>query len=154
MKCRVDKMSSWQNVKLTKCRVDKMSSWQNVKLTKCWVDKMLSRWNVTVPNVFICLARDQIQNRKRTAKSDSFHRARKWYLALIIFRKSVLFNKWLQVDEPFNNKLEMVEIRAGCVCETGSAETRPLKDWNMNHFKTGSNKLDRQGPILQNFLRP
>jgi len=26
-KCEAYKMSSWQNVKLTKCQVDKMSSW-------------------------------------------------------------------------------------------------------------------------------
>ncbi len=40
------KMSSWQNVKLTKCQADKMSSWQNVKLTKCQADKIWSRQNV------------------------------------------------------------------------------------------------------------
>ncbi len=40
MKCQVDEMSSWQNVKLMKSQVDKiledeMSSGWNVKLTKC-----------------------------------------------------------------------------------------------------------------------
>ncbi len=44
-KCQVDKIwwtGKLTNVKLTKCQVDKMSSWQNVKLTKCQVDKMAS----------------------------------------------------------------------------------------------------------------
>jgi hypothetical protein len=27
MKCQVDEMSSWWNVKLMKCQVDEMSSW-------------------------------------------------------------------------------------------------------------------------------
>ncbi len=46
MSSKVDEMSSWQNVKLTKCQVDKMSSWQNVKLTKCQIDKMSIWQNV------------------------------------------------------------------------------------------------------------
>jgi len=48
MKCRVDKMSCWQNVMLTKCRVDKMLCWQNVVLTKCRVDKMSCWQNIVL----------------------------------------------------------------------------------------------------------
>ncbi len=37
---KIDTMSIWQNVNLTKCQFDKMSIWQNVNLTKCQFDKM------------------------------------------------------------------------------------------------------------------
>ncbi len=46
MKCQVDEMSSWWNVKLMKCPVDEMSSWWNVQLMKCQVDEMSSWWIV------------------------------------------------------------------------------------------------------------
>ncbi len=84
-KWQFDKMTGWQNGRLTKWQVDKMTGWQNDRLKKWQVDKMTGWQNDLAPNLPIFCHNFQIKDQESKCLAESLANPKEQFLSQLDF---------------------------------------------------------------------